>query len=261
MIPAARDPETVVVTGAATGIGRATAVAFGRLGAWVLVVDRNGEQARETLALTREAGGDGRVAEIDVTDLPALRGALDEAIAERGRIDVLVNNAGTPMAVRIEDITEAQYERVLAVNLTATFFACKHVIEHMLATGAGAIVNTASDMGLVAGLPNQPAYVASKGAVVMLTKALAIDYAEQGIRVNCVCPCLTDTPMIDDFLETQFPDEAERAAVKAELHAVQPIARMNTPDEVASAILWLGTPASSGTTGVALPVDGGFVAR
>ncbi|QEC48427.1 SDR family oxidoreductase [Baekduia soli] len=261
MRPPARDPQTVVVTGAATGIGRATAVAFARLGCWVLIADRNAARAEETLALVRAAGGDGRVRALDVTDLADLRAAVDEVVAERGRIDVLVNNAGRPMAIRIEDIDEAQFDAVLDVNLKATFFACKYVIEHMLVAGGGAIVNTASDMGLVAGLPNQPAYVASKGAVVLLTKALAVDYAEQDIRVNCVCPCLTDTPMIDDFLATQFPDDAERAKVKAELHAIQPIARMNTPAEVASAIVFLGTPASSGTTGVALPVDGGFVAR
>ena len=257
----ARSPRTVIVTGAATGIGRATAQAFGRLGCWVLIADRNVTGAHETLGLVRDAGGDGRVRELDVTDLADLRAAVDEVIAQRERIDVLVNNAGRPMAIRIQDITEEQFDVVLDVNLKATFFACKYVIEHMLQAGGGAIVNTASDMGLVAGLPNQPAYVASKGAVVLLTKALAVDYAEQDIRVNCVCPCLTDTPMIDDFLLTQFPDDAQRAEVRAQLHAIQPIARMNTPEEVASAIVFLGTPASSGTTGVALPVDGGFVAR
>src|SRR3990170_4453972 len=168
--------STVVITGAASGIGRSTAMKFAGEGAWVLVTDISDEEGRETLRQLTENGGSGKFMHVDVEKPDDLRQAVDLAVAERGRLDALVNNVGIPMAIRIEDITEEQWNKVIDVNLKGTFFGCKYAIEQMLRQGGGAIVNIASDMGLVAGLPNQPAYITSKGGVVLLTKALAIDY-------------------------------------------------------------------------------------
>lgn len=252
---------TAIVTGAAMGIGRAAAEELGRRGAWVLICDIDESESRETLRLVRQAGGDGDICPTDVAEVAQLRGAVDMAVGARGRLDVMVNNAGIPMAVEIEDMTEELWQRVIDVNLKGMFFGCKLAIEQMLEQGGGAIVNLASAMGLVAGLPNQPAYIASKGGTVLLTKALAIDFATRGIRVNCVCPCVTDTPMLGKFLATQHSSDEERAAARARLESIEPHGRMCTPAEVAHAIAFLASPLASGITGVALPVDGGFVAR
>jgi meso-butanediol dehydrogenase/(S,S)-butanediol dehydrogenase/diacetyl reductase len=253
--------STVVITGGASGIGRATAVRFAEEGAWVLVADVDEKNGQETLRLMKEANGKGDFITVDVSELDDLRRAVDFALSETNRLDVMFNNVGIPMAVRIDDITEEQWNKVINVNLKGMFFGCKLAIEQMLKQGGGAIVNTASDMGLVAGLPNQPAYIASKGGAVLLTKALAIDYARDNIRVNCVCPCVVETPMIDAFLYTQFDTDEERAATRQMLNDVQPIGRMCKADEVAEAVLFLASARASGITGVALPVDGGFVAK
>jgi NAD(P)-dependent dehydrogenase (short-subunit alcohol dehydrogenase family) len=252
---------TVVITGAAVGIGRASALAFAEAGAWVLVTDVDEERGRETLGLIERRGGRGGFLRVDVVRVADLRAAIDEAVRLTGRLDVLFNNAGIPMALGIEQVGEEEWSRVLDVNLKSIFFGSKFAIEHMTANGGGVIVNTASDMGLVAGLPNQPSYVASKGGAVLLTKALAIDYARRDIRVNCVCPCITDTPMLAKFLHTQYASDHERTAARKQLEDVQPTGRMCTPEEVAAAVRFLASPHASGITGVALPVDGGFVAR
>jgi NAD(P)-dependent dehydrogenase (short-subunit alcohol dehydrogenase family) len=252
---------SVIVTGAGSGLGRATSLQFAREGAWVLVTDVDDELGRETLELIEAEGGSGQFLHVDVAQVTDLRRAVATAVDARGRLDVMFNNAGIPMAVVIEEITEDQWQKVIDVNLKGVFFGCKFAIEQMLKQGGGAIVNTASDMGLVAGLPNQPAYITSKGGVVLLTMALAIDYARNNIRVNCVCPCVMETPMVDKFLATQFEKEEDRARVRHDLHGIQPMGRMTTPEEVGNAVLFLASPLASSITGVAFPVDGGFVAR
>lgn len=252
---------TVVITGGSSGIGSATVSRFAEEGAWVLVADVDDAGGRQVVEQVRSTGGKGEFVHVDVSSLGDLKQAVDYAVGKTGRIDVMVNNVGIPMAVRIEDISEEQWDTAIDVNLKGTFFGCKYAIEQMLTQGGGVIVNTASDMGLVAGLPNQPAYTTSKGGAVLLTKALAIDYARDNIRVNCVCPCVVDTPMIESFLYTQFDTDDERAAAARALDDVQPIGRMCKPEEIADAILFLASSRASGITGVALPVDGGFVAR
>ena len=251
---------TVAVTGAASGIGRATAEAFGREGAWVLVGDIDEAGGRETVDRIREAGGQGEFFPLDVVDLGRLRGFVDHATARRNRLDVMCNNVGIPMAVDITDLSEDQWARVIDTNLRSMIFGCKFAITQMLEQGGGVIVNTASAMGLVAGAPQEPAYNASKGGVVLLTRALAIDYAQSNIRVNAVCPGAVATPGLVKFAE-RFPTEAERQAAYDTLNNFNPIGRLITPDEVANTILFLASSRASGITGVALPVDGGFTAR
>jgi NAD(P)-dependent dehydrogenase (short-subunit alcohol dehydrogenase family) len=251
----------VLVIGAGSGIGRAAALAFAAEGAWVAVADVDEAAAAETAELVARSGGEARAYRTDVTSTRELDATVASVVEERGRLDALSQNAGVPMAIRLEELTSEQWARAIDVNLTGTAMACKAVLAPMLRQGGGSIVLTASVMGLVAGLPNQPAYVAAKGGVVLLTKALATDYARENVRVNAVCPTLTETPMIDEFLRTQFPGEAEREAAKRELHGVQPTGRMCRPEEIANAIVFLASPLASGITGVALPVDGGFAAR
>lgn len=252
----------VLVTGAATGIGRGAALEVARRGAEVVVTDINAELGQLTARDIQAAGGRAEFMTLDISDLARAREVVAYVIGEHGRIDSLINAAGMPMPVAAHEITEEQFDQVISVNLRGTFFLSKYAIEHMMQTeGESTIVNVASVMGLVAGLPNQPAYCASKGGIVMMTKAMALDYARNGIRVNAVCPCLTDTPGIDDFLRRQLPDDEAVAAARADLQEVQPIGRMNTIEEVGRSIAFLAGSDSSGITGIALPVDGGFVAR
>lgn len=253
--------STVIVTGGASGVGRATAVRFAEEGAWVVIADVDEENGQETVRLMNETNGGGDFITTDVARLDDLDRAVRFALSQTNRLDVMFNNVGIPMALRIDDIVEEQWNKIIDVNLKGMFFGCKLAIAQMLEQGGGAIVNTASVMGLVAGLPNQPAYIASKGGAVLLTKALAIDYAQDNIRVNCVCPCLVETPMIDSFLYTQFDTDEERANTREMLNDVQPIGRMCKPEEIAEVVLFLASARASGITGVALPVDGGFVAK
>lgn len=252
----------VLVTGAATGIGRGAALEVARRGATVVATDINTELGEQSARDIRDAGGQAEFMALDISDLARAREVVAQVVGDHGAIDSLINAAGMPMPIAAHEITEEQFDQVISVNLRGTFFLSKYAIEHMMRSDhENTIVNVASVMGLVAGLPNQPAYCASKGGIVMMTKAMALDYARNGIRINAVCPCLTDTPGIDDFLRRQLPDAAAVAAARAELQEVQPIGRMNTIEEVGRSIAFLASPDSSGITGIALPVDGGFLAR
>lgn len=252
----------VLITGAATGIGRGAALEVARRGATVVVTDINTELGEQTMRDIRDAGGQAEFMTLDISDLAGAREVVAQVIGDHGAIHSLINAAGMPMPIAAHEITEEQFDRVISVNLRGTFFLSKYAIEHMMRSEhENTIVNVASVMGLVAGLPNQPAYCASKGGIVMMTKAMALDYARNAIRINAVCPCLTDTPGIDDFLRRQLPDAEAVAVARAELQEVQPIGRMNTIEEVGRSIAFLAGPDSSGITGIALPVDGGFVAR
>lgn len=247
------DGQVALVTGGGSGIGRATVLRLAAAGARVVVADRDGGAAAEAARSVVAAGGTAIAHLVDVTDPPAVVAMVDAVVAAFGRLDVAVNNAGTTgRFAPTADCAIADWQGVLAVNLTGVFLCLRAEIPRMLAGGGGAIVNTSSGAGLM-GFAGLPAYVASKHGVVGLTRAAALEYARQGIRVNAVCPGTVRTPMLEAF--TQGSEAALEAMGRA-----MPIGRLATPGEVAEAIVWLCSPASGYVTGHALAVDGGAAA-
>ena len=242
--------QVALVTGGASGMGLATAHAFARSGAAVTIVDRNAGKVDAAVSALQAEGF--RVLGIvcDVTDEGQAKAAVERTVSEFGRLDMAFNNAGIlgPMC-EMSDETLEGYEATQAVNLRGIWTFMKHELLQMKKQGSGAIVNCSSLGGLV-GLAGRAAYHASKHGVIGLTKSAALDVAAKGIRVNAVCPGCIDTPM---------GDEIDPAAMK-EFLKLQPIGRMGRPEEIASAVLWLCSPGASMVLGVALPVDGGFVA-
>ncbi|MDE2405784.1 MAG: SDR family oxidoreductase [Sphingomonadales bacterium] len=236
------------VTGAGSGIGRATAHAFIKAGYAVAFVDRDGAAAAREAA----AAGDGAIAvTCDVTDDGAVRAAVDATVAAFGRLDAAFNAAGIDgAAAPLADATMENWNRVLAIDLTGMFSCMRYQIPAMLASGGGAIVNCASTAGIT-GAPHLTAYCAAKHGVVGLTRGAALDYARQNVRVNAVCPGMIDTPMA-----ASIPPEFLKA-----LLAESPMGRQGKPEEIAAAVLWLCDPSSSFVTGQAIPVDGAWTTR
>ncbi len=243
--------KVALVTGGASGIGRATAVLLGREGAAVMVHDLK-EEGRDTADAIVAAGGRASFVQGDVTRAADCHAAVQKTVSEFGRLDVLVNNAGIIRRASVVDTTEEEWDRVMAVNVKSVFLFCKSAIPVMARGGGGVIVNTASGWGLDGG-PNAAPYCASKAAVVNLTKAMAIDHAGQNIRVNCVCPGDTDTPMLREEARQLGQDVGGFLTRSAQ----RPLGRMGRPEEIAQAILFLASDASSYVTGTALVVDGG----
>lgn len=240
-----------LITGAAGGIGRATAIACAREGAAVMVSDL--EQAREhgeeTVRMIEAEGGRSRFVPCDVADAADQESLVREAVESFGRLDFAHNNAGTGAEGTVIETEEADFDRVIAVNLKGVWLGMKNQLRQMAAQGCGAIVNTSSRAGLV-GAPAFGAYVASKHGVVGLTRTAAVEHAGQGIRVNAVCPSATRTSMIDSL-------DADR---QRELIAPQAMKRFAAPTEVAAAVAWLCSDRASFVTGVAMPIDGGATA-
>lgn len=244
--------KVALVTGAASGIGRASALAFAREGAKTVVADILVEGGEETVRIIKEAGGDALFVRTDVSKAGEVETLIQKIVETYGRLDYAHNNAGIAGAdAPTADCTEENWDHTIAINLKGVWLCMKYEIPQMLNLGGGAIVNTASTAGLV-GLEGSPAYCASKGGVVQLTRAAALDYAKAGIRVNAVCPGVIRTPMVEPLVGT----EAE-----AGLIAMEPIGRMGKPEEVAEAVVWLCSDAASFVTGIAMPVDGGLVAQ
>ncbi len=239
-----------IITGAGAGIGAAAAERFVAEGARVLVVDRDGEKAE---AVATRIGADWLA--IDVSDETAVREMAQTALGLFGRIDILVNNAGYGIRGSVVTTEAEDWDRLMSVNLKGVFLCSKHVIPIMVAGGGGAIVNTASNVAFV-GLADRAAYVASKGAVAALTRAMALDHAKQNIRVNAVAPGTTWSTYFDQMVAThEDPD-----GFIAGLNARSPMNRLAAPGEIAEAILWLASPESSYATGSILTVDGGMTA-
>jgi len=248
--------RSAVVTGASTGIGRACALRFAREGARLIVADRQGGGGSALARGVTAAGGGCLFVEADVSTRAGAERPVDACVERHGGIDILFCNAGVTLPKLLQDSTDEEIERVLAVNLWSVLHAARRAVPHMLAQPrGGTMLFTASKTGLVA-QTDSPVYCASKGAVVMLARALALDYATSGIRVNALCPGIIDTPMLREFADSR-PDPAVAWATYA---AAQPMGRLGTPEECADAAAWLVSDEASFVTGVALPIDGGFTA-
>jgi NAD(P)-dependent dehydrogenase (short-subunit alcohol dehydrogenase family) len=238
------------VTGAGSGIGRATALAFARDGANVVVTDVSEQGNQETARLIEELGGRVLAVTCDVTRTENVKAALNKAVEAFGRVDFAFNNAGSEQAITATaDLTEEEWDRIVSINLRGVFLCMKYEIPLMLKQGGGVIVNTSSGAG-VKGFAGQAAYVAAKHGVIGLTKAAALDYAQSNIRVNAVAPGIIDTSMMQRF--TGGTPEGRQAVISQE-----PIRRMGQPEEIANAVVWLCSDASSFVVGHAMVVDGG----
>lgn len=247
--------KSVLVTGAASGIGLATARLAAREGARVTLCDRDEEKGTSGTAAIVAGGGHALFVRMDVTDEAEVSAAVDACVRAFGRIDGAFNNAGiatdsSGKPGKTADIAFDAWQRVLAVNLTGVWQCMRHEIRHMLAAGGGSIVNNASIAGLV-GLPGQAAYTASKHGVVGLTKSAAADYAGQGLRINAICPGFVETPLTADAFQRVGP----------KILAAVPARRFGSPQEIAEAAVWLLSDRSSFVTGAAMAADGGYTAQ
>lgn len=247
--------KVALITGGGTGIGRAIALAFAREGASVSVAGRRLEKLREVISEIQKQGGAGLAIECDVTRARDVERAVKGTVERFGRLNVLVNNAGTLHVSTVEGINEEEWDRVMTVNVKGPFLMSRAVLPEFRKCSGGAIVNIGSVLGLVA-MKDRAAYCASKGGVTMLTKAMAIDHGPHNIRVNCICPGDTDTGMLREEAR-QLGEENSRFLAEA---AKRPLGRVGTPEEIAQAALYLASDASSFVTGTALVVDGGGLA-
>ena len=243
--------KVAVITGGGSGMGRASCLAFAAEGARVVVVDRTIASGEETARAVNDEGGEALFFEADVSDPADVTGMVAAAVDRWGRLDVLFNNAGIEgPSVRLLEYDEAEWDQVIAVNLTAVYLGMRAAIPQMISQGTGVILSTASAAGLV-GLARSSAYSAAKAGVVGLTRTVALEYGPQGIRVNCICPGFVSTPMLERVLGDR--DESV-------LRHVAPLRRMGAADDVARAAVYLASDEASYVTGVAFPVDGGYVA-
>jgi NAD(P)-dependent dehydrogenase (short-subunit alcohol dehydrogenase family) len=246
--------KVALVTGSGSGIGRATALAFAREGAKVVIADVVVAGGEETVRMIKAAGGEAIFVKADVSKTAEVEAMIKKAIETYGRLDCAFNNAGIEGAMApTVDCTEENWDRVIAIDLKGVWLCMKYEIPQMLKQGGGAIVNTASVAGLV-GFQGIPAYVAAKHGVNGLTKTAALEYAKSGIRVNAVCPGVIQTPMVERFFQAN-PQASEG------MSALEPVGRLGKPEEIAEAVVWLCSDAASFVTGLPMAVDGALTAQ
>lgn len=246
--------KVALVTGAGSGIGRATALLFARKGARVIVADIVPQGGMETIRMIQETGGEAIFVQADVSNAEQVRAMIARAVETYGRLDYAVNNAGMEaQPAPTADCAEADFDRTVAVNLRGTFLCMKYEIQQMLKQGMGAIVSTSSIAGMV-GVAGMPAYTAAKHGIIGLTRTAALEYSKAGIRVNAVCPGATRTPMVKQII-------AAMPEIGKGMEENHPIGRIAEPEEVAEAIVWLCSDSASFVTGHALAVDGGLLSK
>jgi len=249
--------KIAVVTGAGSGIGRAIAQVFAAQGATVAVIDRDEAAAAAIHEAIRTSGGASSFHACDVSDEQQVDGTFRRIEQAHGRIDILVNNAGVAHIGTLETTTPEDFDRLFRVNVRGIYLCARAAIPGMLSRGGGVILNMASIVALV-GLPDRFAYTMTKGAVLAMTRSIAVDYVKRGIRCNCICPARVHTPFVDGFLAANYP--GREAEMFRTLSNAQPIGRMGTPEEVAHLALYLCSDEASFVTGQAYPIDGGVTA-
>jgi len=254
--------RVAIITGAGSGIGRAAAQLFAKEGARIVVADLDPRGGEETVKRIRANGGQAIFLETDVTKSSMVETTVSKTISQYGRVDILFNSAGLDIFIinpnadgTVVGTREEEWDRLLAINLKGTFLFSKYTIPHMMKQKQGVVLNMGSEYGIVGGLASA-AYCASKGGVVLLTKQMAIDYAPYNIRVNCICPCNVETPLMDKGLAAS----GDPAAVKKSTVKIMPLGRFSRPEEIAAAALYLSSDDASFVTGTTLVIDGGVTA-
>lgn len=248
--------KVAVVTGGGSGIGRAISTLFGRQGAHVVVLDLDGAAAHDTAAEITRSGGAADASACDVSEGAAVSTTFDAIAGRNERIDILINNAGVAHVGNIERTTETEFDRLYRVNVKGVFLCTQAVIPTMVRQGGGVILNMASIVAFI-GVPDRFAYSMTKGAVLTMTKSVAVDYVKQNVRCNCICPARIRTPFVDGFVKKNYPGREEH--VLQQLAEYQPMGRMGTPEEVAFLALYLCSDEASFVTGQAYPLDGGVL--
>jgi NAD(P)-dependent dehydrogenase (short-subunit alcohol dehydrogenase family) len=248
--------KVAVVTGAGSGIGRATALLFSEEGAKVAIVEIDRDRGQETVDMIREKGQEALLALTDITDPSQVKSMVTQVIEAYQKINILVNNAGRYVQGDVIRTKEEQWDKTMAVNLRAAFLCCKYCILPMIEKGGGVVINVSSEAGIIA-IKNQIAYNVSKAGLISLTKSIALDFASQNIRANCVCPGTTETLLVASALAEQVDPERARR----ELEKVRPANRLGKPEEIAYGILYLASDESPYATGAVLSVDGGYTAQ